>query len=72
MRTLHIIALSRPILALSFLAVLLMVPGAAQGGLSVSVIDISPDQSTLDPSDPDGASGGRVNGLAADQMSPIS
>ena len=70
MRILHIIALSRPIFAMSFLAVLLMVPGAARGGLSVSVIDISPDQSTLDPSDPDGASGGRVNGMAGDPMSP--
>jgi photosystem II stability/assembly factor-like uncharacterized protein len=70
MRILHIIALSRPLLALFFSAVLLMVPGAARGGLSVNIIDISPDQSTLDPSDPDGASGGRVNGLAADPMSP--
>ncbi|MGE0131476.1 MAG: HYR domain-containing protein [Blastocatellales bacterium] len=31
----------------------------------VTITDINPNQSTLDPSDADGASGGRVNGLAA-------
>ncbi len=35
----------------------------AQGALTFT--DINPDQSTLDPSDPDGASGGRINGLAS-------
>lgn len=30
----------------------------------IVITDINPDQSTLDPSDPDGATGGRVNGLA--------
>src|ERR1041384_68290 len=32
----------------------------------ISITEINPSQSTLDPSDPDGASGGRVNGLAID------
>lgn len=30
----------------------------------IVITDINPDQSTLDPADPDGATGGRVNGLA--------
>lgn len=44
-----------------------LTPTAAWAQLSVTVTDISPNQSTLDPSDPDGASGGRVNGLAVDR-----
>jgi Abnormal spindle-like microcephaly-assoc'd, ASPM-SPD-2-Hydin len=32
----------------------------------VTITEINPNQSTLDASDPDGASGGRVNGLASD------
>jgi len=32
----------------------------------ITIREINPNQSTLDPSDPDGASGGRVNGLASD------
>ena len=32
---------------------------------SQTLTDINPNQSTLDPGDPDGASGGRVNGLAS-------
>ncbi|MCI0528208.1 MAG: glycoside hydrolase [Nitrospira sp.] len=31
----------------------------------VTITEINPNQSTLDPIDPDGASGGRVNGLAS-------
>jgi uncharacterized repeat protein (TIGR01451 family) len=31
---------------------------------AITITDISPSSSTLDPSDPDGASGGRTNGLA--------
>jgi photosystem II stability/assembly factor-like uncharacterized protein len=31
----------------------------------VTIQEINPDQSTLDPTDPDGASAGRVNGLAS-------
>ena len=36
----------------------------------VSFTDINPNQSTLHPSDPDGASGGRVNGLASVERDP--
>src|SRR5215204_3139217 len=36
----------------------------------VSFTDINPNQSTLHPSDPDGASGGRVNGLASVARDP--
>jgi hypothetical protein len=31
----------------------------------VTFEDVNPDSSTLDPTDPDGASGGRINGLAS-------
>lgn len=40
----------------------------ANGQLSVLVRDISPDQSNN--SDPDGASGGRINGLGVDRSTP--
>lgn len=43
---------------------------AAPAALPVTIVDINPNQSTLDPIDPDGASGGRVNGLGVDRMSP--
>ncbi len=43
---------------------------AAYGQLSVAVVDISPDQSTLDATNPNGASGGRVNGLGVDRSTP--
>ncbi len=33
--------------------------------ITATISEINPDQSTLDPTDPDAASGGRVNGLAA-------
>ena len=36
----------------------------------VSFTDINPNQSTLHPTDPDGASGGRVNGLASVERDP--
>jgi len=48
----------------------LAVPGSADGALVAVVTDISPSSSTLDPSDPDGASGGRVNGIATDPSTP--
>jgi hypothetical protein len=50
----------------AFLAVIvcLCLPLTAFGLLSVTIDEIGPKQSSLDPSDPDGASGGRVNGLA--------
>ncbi|TQV85537.1 DUF11 domain-containing protein [Aliikangiella coralliicola] len=57
----------RPILCLSlgrlfslfFLLVSMSVIGAP-----IVITDINPDQSTLDPVDPDGATGGRINGVA--------
>lgn len=42
----------------------------AQAQLSVTVTDINPDRSTHDPVDPDGASGGRVNGIAVAASQP--
>ncbi len=42
----------------------LLAAAAAPAALVVTIDEISPDQSTLDPTDPDGASGGRVTGLA--------
>jgi hypothetical protein len=42
---------------------------AAQGALPVTIRDINPNQSTL-AADPDGASGGRVNGLGVDRSTP--
>jgi hypothetical protein len=47
----------------------LLVP-AAQAFAQIVISDINPDQSTLDASDPDGATGGRVNGLATTPGSP--
>ncbi len=51
---------------LSIVAVLIClgVYGIAAAQVSVSIREIGPKQSSLDPTDPDGASGGRVNGLA--------
>ena len=42
--------------------------GAAQ--LTVTVTDINPDTSSLDATNPNGASGGRVNGIAVDRSNP--
>jgi hypothetical protein len=42
-------------------------PGRAQ---TVDVREIGPQQSSLHPADPDGASGGRVNGLAVARANP--
>ena len=48
-----------------FLLVTLPFPVSAQGQYHIaSIADISPNQSTLQKDDSDGASGGRVNGLA--------
>jgi photosystem II stability/assembly factor-like uncharacterized protein len=44
--------------------------GPVSAQLSVTVRDISPDQSSSDASDPDGASGGRVNGIGVDRRTP--
>ena len=38
--------------------------------LTVTVTDINPDTSSLDAANPNGASGGRVNGLGVDRMTP--
>jgi photosystem II stability/assembly factor-like uncharacterized protein len=46
----------------SLLALALGSPTQAQHDITIA--EIGPTQSSLDPSDPDGASGGRVNGLA--------
>ena len=35
-----------------------------EGTIDVTFEDVNPDNSDTDPSDPDGATGGRVNGLA--------
>ena len=56
------------VLSLWLLSAALMVNGAAFA--QVSFTDINPNQSTLHPSDPDGASGGRVNGLASVDRDP--
>lgn len=37
----------------------------ASSAILATFEDVNPDQSSLDPADPDGASGGRVNGLAS-------
>ena len=57
------------------LSLLLLLLGATQLTVNpaiaqVTFTDINPNQSTLHPSDPDGASGGRVNGLAAVALEP--
>ena len=58
----------RRVLGLWLLSAALMADGPAFG--QVSFTDINPNQSTLHPSDPDGASGGRVNGLASVERDP--
>ena len=61
--------MKRTIAALTLLPILLAVkPAFAQ--VTATVTDISPDSSTLDASDPDGASGGRVNGIGAARQTP--
>ena len=62
------VKLGRRVLGLWLLSAALMADGPAFG--QVSFTDINPNQSTLHPSDPDGASGGRVNGLASVERDP--
>lgn len=50
---------------LVFVTLLAATPSLAGGQLSITFEDVNPDQSDTDPNDPDGATGGRVNGLAA-------
>ena len=55
-------------------AILVLVPylaaSAASAQMTVVVRDISPDQSSSDAANPNGASGGRVNGLGVDRTTP--
>src|SRR4051812_1843142 len=59
---------SRNVAGLWFLSAALICGAPAFG--QVSFTDINPNQSTLHPTDPDGASGGRVNGLATVERDP--
>ena len=52
------------ILSVGITAALVVFSLPAYAQFNVSIAEIGPTQSNLDPSDPDGASGGRVNGLA--------
>jgi photosystem II stability/assembly factor-like uncharacterized protein len=54
--------------ALAF--VLGLAANIASAQISVTIRDISPDQSSSHATDPDGASGGRVNGMAVDRSTP--
>ncbi len=56
--------LSPTCLALLLAAALIGAPAFAGAPINVTFEDVNPDQSDTDPSDPDGATGGRVNGLA--------
>lgn len=47
-----------------FLGILTASSSGILAAPTVMIEEIGPDRSTLDPNDPDGASGGRVNGLA--------
>lgn len=49
------------------LAVCCLAASVASAQISAVVTDISPSTSTLDAADPDGASGGRVNGIGVDR-----
>lgn len=60
----------RPFLFAAVVAAALLGAGSAHGALTVTITDINPDDSSLHGSDPDGASGGRVNGLATSLQEP--
>lgn len=51
-------------------AAALALSGAAGAQIPVTFTDINADQSTLDPTNPNGASGGRVTGIGVDVASP--
>jgi hypothetical protein len=53
------------VFTLVLLCSLIFAVTAPQASADTGFIDPNPDSSDLDPTDPDGASGGRVNGLAA-------
>ena len=60
-----------PLGGLVFSLLLAFLLGSAKPAVAqVTFTDINPSQSTLHPSDPDGASGGRINGLAAVARDP--
>ena len=54
----------------ALVAALLCCANLAYAQLTVTVRDVNPDTSTLDPTSSNGASGGRVNGLAVDRTTP--
>lgn len=60
----------RSLRAIALTLAALLAATAVHAALPVTIRDISPHQSTLDPSDPDGASGGRVNGIGVDRSTP--
>src|SRR5689334_21220532 len=53
---------TRSLLYIVSTCVLALLMGTS-GDAQVSIVEVNPTQSTLHASDPDGASGGRVNGL---------
>ncbi|MEM7480800.1 MAG: choice-of-anchor D domain-containing protein [Acidobacteriota bacterium] len=53
-----------------FAFLLVLTPAFALAAFTATVSDISPSRSTLDPSDPDGASGGRINGIDVAASAP--
>ncbi len=62
---------SFPLLLIAGCLILLASPSPiAASGAIASYEDISPNNSDTDPADPDGASGGRVNGLSIDPQNP--
>lgn len=63
-RSIRRLLLSVPILFFALTATVGLI-GRSTVSAQITFTDINPNQSTLDPSDADGASGGRVNGLAA-------
>ncbi len=50
-------------MAYGLILTLLLISSTGQAQVSATLFDINPNRSSLDNSDPDGASGGRVNGL---------
>ena len=63
MTTLTVSTVSRALLLTLLAAALALTPSFA-GLPSITFENVNPDQSDTDPSDPDGATGGRVNGLS--------
>ena len=55
--------LGRDVCCLIAAALFLILSNPLKGQINATFFDINPNSSSLDPADPDGASGGRVNGL---------